>query len=260
MLCKICCSSTDEKFDARMLGKYDVVYYQCPHCQFLQTEEPYWLEEAYSQSINTSDTGYMARNLHFSKILTILLFQLFSTKGKFLDYAGGYGVFVRLMRDNGYDFYWQDKYTKNLFAQGFEWQESTIIDAITTFESFEHFVEPRIELENLLGISKTIIFSTELYPTSQPKPDEWWYFGLEHGQHISFYSIATFNYLAKTYHLNYYNHGSLHILTDKKLSPFQLKTLALARFGVDKFIKKGFLTPKTQSDYQNAVENISKSL
>jgi hypothetical protein len=28
---------------------------------FLQNEEPYWLEEAYSESINISDTGYLQR-------------------------------------------------------------------------------------------------------------------------------------------------------------------------------------------------------
>ncbi len=38
----------------------------------------------------------------------------------FLDYAGGYGVFTRLMRDIGFDFYWHDPYTQNLFANGFE--------------------------------------------------------------------------------------------------------------------------------------------
>lgn len=253
MHCKICHTLIIKKFSATLLKKYEVSYYQCPKCQFLQTEEPYWLEEAYSQSINTSDTGYMARNLFFSKKLTVLLFQLFKNRGKFLDYAGGYGVFVRLMRDNGFDFYWQDKYTQNLFAQGFEWRGQQPINAVTTFESFEHFVEPLVELENLLSISKTIIFSTELYPSSRPKPEDWWYFGLEHGQHISFYSLATFEYLAKTYQLNYHHDGSLHILTDKKLSTFQLKSMSFTKFGLDEIIKKSFLNSKTQTDYELAV-------
>lgn len=256
MNCKICDAPTIKKFNANILNKYEISYYQCPQCQFLQTEEPYWLDEAYSQSINISDTGYMMRNLYFSKKLTLLLFVLFDGKGKFLDYAGGYGVFVRLMRDNGFDFYWQDKYTANLFAQGFEWDKQSAINAITSFEAFEHFVEPLTELENLLNISKTIIFSTELYPISQPSPQEWWYFGLEHGQHISFYSLATFEYLAKAYQINYYNHGSLHILSDKKLSSLQLKALSLTKFGVDKIIKKGFLTSKTQNDHDIAVNKL----
>jgi len=34
--------------------------------------------------------------------------------GIFLDYAAGYGLFVRLMRDAGYNFRWSDLYCQNL--------------------------------------------------------------------------------------------------------------------------------------------------
>ena len=68
----------------------------CEHCGFLQTEEPYWLDEAYSESINVSDTGYMQRNLMLSEKLTILLALFFDKNAKFLDYGGGYGIFTRL--------------------------------------------------------------------------------------------------------------------------------------------------------------------
>ena len=50
-----------------------IAYDHCARCNFLQTEEPYWLDEAYSESINISDTGYMQRNLNLSKKLTIIL-------------------------------------------------------------------------------------------------------------------------------------------------------------------------------------------
>jgi len=120
--------------------------------------------------------------------VTILLALFFNKNGKFLDFAGGYGVFVRLMRDIGFDFVLYDKYTQNLFAKGFEYNPSHKIEAITTFESFEHFAKPMDEIESMLKISKNIIFSTELLPDPIPKPEDWWYYGLEHGQHISFYS------------------------------------------------------------------------
>jgi hypothetical protein len=56
------------------------------------------------------DTGIMQRNLYLSKITAFILLLFFDCRKKFLDYAGGYGVFVRLMRDYGFDFYWYDKY------------------------------------------------------------------------------------------------------------------------------------------------------
>lgn len=70
----------------------------------MQVEEPFRLEEAYSSSINLSDTGYLVRNLFLVKRLTVVLYFLFGRNAKFLDYGGGYGVSVRLMLDYGFDF------------------------------------------------------------------------------------------------------------------------------------------------------------
>jgi hypothetical protein len=44
-------------FRHTVLRKYDVQYFQCGGCGFLQTETPYWLDEAYSSAIVTADTG-----------------------------------------------------------------------------------------------------------------------------------------------------------------------------------------------------------
>jgi hypothetical protein len=230
-----------------MFNKYDINYFHCPHCNFLQTEEPYWLEEAYSESINVSDTGYMQRNLQLSQKLTILLALFFDKNAKFLDYAGGYGVFVLLMRDIGFDFCWDDKFTTNLFARGFNYNGESI-EAITTFESFEHFVNPLEEIEKMLSISKNIIFSTGLLPDPIPKPEEWWYYGLDHGQHISFYSEKTFQYIAKKYNLNYVHLNDLHLLTEKKISSSALNILKFSKFGLHKLFAKQ-LKSKTWNDY-----------
>ena len=119
---------------------------------FFLTEDPFWPEEAYAESINISDTCYISRNLELSKMLTILLSLFFDKNAKYLDYAGGYGVFIRMMSDLGFDFYWYDKFKTNLFAKGFEYQNEKY-EAVTTFESFEHFVGPMKEIENLLKIS-----------------------------------------------------------------------------------------------------------
>jgi len=250
MNCKICDQKTQQIFKAKILNKYEIDYFYCKHCGFLQTEEPYWLEEAYSESINISDTGYIQRNLMLSDIITILLILFFDKNGKFLDYAGGYGVFVRMMRDIGFDFYWDDKYTTNLFARGFEYQNGDKYEAVTTFESFEHFVNPIDEIESLLKISKNIIFSTELLPDPIPRPEEWWYYGLDHGQHISFYSRGTFAFIANKYGLNYENLGGLHLLTKRKIKSAYLKILKLSKFGLHKLFQI-MLKSKTWEDYLN---------
>ena len=257
MICKICGEEAQEKFKAKILKKYDIQYFYCNNCGFLQTEEPYWMEEAYENPINISDTGYLSRNIYLSQKLTILLILFFNKKGKFLDYAGGYGVFVRLMRDIGFDFYWDDKYAKNLFALGFEYEKLIkdkkdkwrgAFEAVTTFESFEHFSDPIEEVKKMLNISGNIIFTTELLLNPLPEPDDWWYYGLDHGQHISFYSKKTFQFIANKFRLNYFNSNNLHIFTNKKFPNFALNVLKFSKFGLHKLLQKQ-IKSKTWEDH-----------
>ena len=254
MKCKICNSETTNCFNSKILGKHLVEYYKCGFCYFLQTEEPFWIDEAYEEPINISDTGYVSRNLLISKKLTLLLYLMFDKNGKYLDYAAGYGVLVRMMRDIGFNFYWEDKYTDNLFSKGFEWNKDTTLQAVTAFEVFEHFVNPIVEIEHLLDISDTIIFTTELYPDHNPSPEEWWYFGLDHGQHISFYSQETLEYIAKIYNLRFYSDGFIHILTRNHISSTKLKLSQFSNYGISKVISRFLMTSKTFIDHQQIVK------
>ena len=220
MRCKICNHTSVEIFTAEMLGRYEIPYYLCDNCGFLQTEEPFWMEESYGSAINAFDTGALARNIALSKKVSVLLYFLFDRSGKYLDYAGGYGFFTRLMRDIGFDFFWHDPFSKNLVARGFEYDGTAALDLLTCFESFEHFTEPMAELEGMLALSRNILFSTELLPTPVPAPGSWWYYGLEHGQHVSFYSRKTLRFIAERFGLTVHSYGStLHLLTYKKIHP-----------------------------------------
>ncbi len=240
MKCKICEQENDEIFRARLLNKYDIAYYYCDNCGFLQTEEPYWLDEAYNESINITDTGILLRNIWYSNLASTIIYFLFNSKDKFLDFAGGYGIFTRLMRDKGFDFYWKDEYTKNIVARGFECDSTDKFEAVTAYEVFEHFSQPTNEISKILKISKNLIFSTELLPIEVPKPEKWWYYGLEHGQHISFYSIKTLRFIAEKFNLNIYsNNRNFHILTKKKINPLLFKLLLkFNNYGIKYFVNK----------------------
>lgn len=258
MICKICNSKAHQVFTAKILKKYDVKYFKCSNCGYLFAEEPYWLEEAYSRSINLSDTGLLDRNIYFSKVLSVLIYFCFNKNGSFLDYAGGYGVFTRLMRDIGFDFYWHDPYTQNLFANGFEVDSKSIrrFEILTAFEVFEHLVNPKEELEKMLGFSNTIIFSTELMPQEVPALKDWWYYGFNHGQHISFYSEKTLHTLANQFNLNYYNVSGTHLLTERKFNHTALVLMKkLRNYGLYQIVKK-LVKSKTFSDHLN-IENKS---
>ncbi len=245
MECRICTRNVSRFAETMILSRYTIQYYVCKNCGFLQTEEPYWLQEAYQDSINIYDTGILQRNIDFSKRTAVLLHTLFDDDFKCLDYGGGYGIFCRLMRDMGFDFFWHDPYTKNLVARGFEYTGNQKINFITAFECFEHFQYPFIEIGKLLEISDTIFFSTLLPPTPTPLPKDWWYFGLNHGQHIAFYSEKTLRFIAEHFKLKLYSNGTyLHLFVTKAPNIrnlnflMKLKFLLMGKEKINRLIKQ----------------------
>jgi hypothetical protein len=251
MKCKICTAQAKKVFMARVINKYDVEYFRCDKCEYLFTENPHWLGEAYERAINISDTGIISRNQHFTKLLSSIIFFLFDKNGKFVDYAGGYGLFTRMMRDVGFDYYWHDPYCENLFSNGFEIniKNKNHFELITAFEVFEHLVDPVDEIKKMMQLSNTIIFSTEILPKPVPKPDDWWYYAFEHGQHISFYSLRTLNFLADIFDLNLYSSDNVFIMTKTSLSATKLKLIKkLYKYGLSNYVKKR-MQSKTWGDH-----------
>lgn len=224
MKCK-CCNSENIKvqFEVRILKKYPAKYLRCEKCGFVFAENPHWIEESYQSAITFADTGISQRNIYFAKFLKIFIRLNFEKKGVFVDYAGGYGLLTRLMRDLGFEYLWTDKYCENLFARGFEYQNGSKIDFITAFEVFEHLSDPSIEVDKMLEISDTIIFSTELIPNPVPAPDQWWYYAFNHGQHLAFYTPESLNQLANSKGLKYYHDKNMHVFTKKNLSDLRIK-------------------------------------
>ena len=251
MKCKICNSETTEQFSALVLNKHTVRYFLCGKCFFLQTEEPYWLDEAYRNTINTSDTGVVARSIFFSKIVTSLICLELEKDRKFLDYGGGYGLFTRLMRDVGFDYYWSDPFTQNLLAKGFEFDSRHgEFELITCFETFEHFTDPMREISSMMKFSSNIFLSTETLPIPVPSPSEWYYYAPEHGQHVSFYSSRTLHHIAGQLGFNYHTNGSdLHFLTKEKISAAGFRFII--RYG--KFL---YLALKKQMKSKTAADSI----
>lgn len=229
MKCRLCDNSTQEIFKKIILNSYSVQYFRCEECSLVQTETPYWLSDAYSESINLNDTGYIARNLLFRETLKYFFKFRFKNTDRFLDFGAGYGVFTRMMRDLNFDFYWSDEFTSNLFSRGFEdTSEGTSFAAITMFEVAEHLVNPLDEFKSLATRTDNIIFSTELAPANDQSLENWWYLGCEHGQHVAIWSDDTISKLAEILGLYRFSKGSLHFLTRAKLTTVQKLVLRLS--------------------------------
>jgi hypothetical protein len=218
--CKICNSKSElflntYIFDASFL----IDYFKCTRCGFLQTQEPTWLDKSYSEAITSLDIGLLNRNINFSNLTEQLLLTFFTETKSYLDFGAGYGVFVRMMRDKGFDFKWYDTHCENLFAKHFEeFDLSKKQDIITAFEVFEHLPNPVEQLAPLLQHSQALIFSTFTNYEAQANFDAWWYRAPLSGQHVSFFTPKSLQLLAEKFNKYFYtNHLDFHIITSKKI-------------------------------------------
>lgn len=234
--CRVC-GCTSEIFSQEKIFDHDIKYLECKGCGYVQTEEPYWLQKAYEEAINISDTGIMSRNRANTKIVAVTLLLLGKLQGIVVDAAGGYGILVRLLRDFGIDAYWSDSYCENMVSRGFEYQKGEA-SLVTAFEVFEHFIDPATELDRLLEIAPNILFSTTIIPEPTPMPNDWWYYGTEHGQHIGFFKVKTLRKLAEDrgkYFVT--DEKSYHLITDKPVNTLVWKTLILFRTFISFFAR-----------------------
>jgi len=220
--CKICGFETEVAFHTKILNRYAVVYYKCPKCFFIQSQEPFWIEESYKEGVSDFDIFTASRCLLNSKLSKRVIRFYFDGSRDFLDYGGGTGLMVRFMRDMGYNFYLSDPYCTNIFAKPFHIEglnnSPRNFELVTAFEVFEHFQDPLKSIEDIFSYSKSVLFSTSLQPSKDVTPESWDYINPLQGQHISLYSIETLKFIAEKYSCNLYTNGYyLHLFTPKKL-------------------------------------------
>lgn len=249
MQCRVCDKQVDLPFALSKLCDKSVRYFDCKFCGYVQTEAPTWLREAYAAPINASDTGIMVRNQENARVVLATLKALGLLQGRVVDYAGGYGILTRMLRDIGVDAWWADQYCENLLAKGFEY-DGTGADLVTGFEVFEHFVHPAEELSTLFTQAPNVLISTQLISRPAPAPDSWWYYGLEHGQHIGFARTATLEYLAKKFCKQLVSDGhTYHLFCDRDVSLPVWRLYRLIGRCFPKLLAFG-LESKTLSDYE----------
>jgi len=251
-MCPVCQTRMQHAFHAQVLHKYTVEYRYCDGCGLLQSETPYWLDEAYGEAIAAADTGLVRRNISLTFKTAALLYFALDADASYVDVAGGYGMLVRLLRDFGFDFYWSDKYCQNHLARGFEASAAPgPIEALTAFEVMEHVQDPVAFVSEALQRygTRTLIFSTQLFDGAPP-PTDWWYYTFATGQHISFYQPRTLARIAQALGLRFYSAHGLHILTDRPLHGARLKWLTGRMALPLSLYVKWRMGSRTQSDHE----------
>jgi hypothetical protein len=194
-LCRLCEGRLIRQFRLAVLNKHDVQYFECGDCGSLQTEPPYWLDEAYGVNLSSLDTGAVQRNLQ-NLAAAYVLSRLFNARDA-IDFGGGDGLLCRLLRDYGVNCFVRDRYAAPTYGQGFSQPNFTVPTLMTAFEVVEHFANPSSELVQLFSPRpKVLLVGTFVYK-NQSK--DWWYIAAEAGQHVFFYSPDAIRWIADQY-------------------------------------------------------------
>lgn len=255
--CTVCQGEMKSLFALCLLQKYEVQCFHCSNCGYVRTEKPYWLSEAYADAIAVTDTGVMVRNVTTAAKLACALFFCLEPSGAHLDVAGGYGILTRLMRDYGFDYYWEDKYCQNLVARGFEAANASVpFSTMSAFEVIEHTEDPVAFVTELMERHRcrTLFFSTETYTGKDGPSPDWWYLSASTGQHISFFQDRTLRHIASRLGLKFYSYGGLHCFTDREFrNGWLIARLSSLSGSVAKFVQRR-LGSRTWKDHIEIVK------
>lgn len=169
----------------------------CKTCDYLFLSNPNWLDIAYELEF-FGDSGYVLRNLNiFKKSITLFRCWKIISNNQVLpdgcDMGAGLGIYARLMRDNGYNFFGSDEFCSMPLIRPFvETNSGTLIK--TAFEVVEHLPSLTKFLKEQVKEVDLFLFSTELRDEGVIPKSDWWYYVFPTGQHIGFHSKKSLSF------------------------------------------------------------------
>ncbi len=243
--CRLCRSATSQVFTRTVLFTHQVAYFHCPSCGGLQTEFPYWLTASrvpQSECFNGGNASQILTNfLLLRRVLEILNVR---PKDRCVDFAGESGLFSRLMRDIGYQFFNFSKvgvnFTNAEFCVGGTWDKFNRSVRLTTiFNKAENFIDPLAEWDAIFSTTTDYILgSTEIY---SGQDSNWDYLAPESGQRTFFYSPATLAQIAMRHRWSAYTLGNYFLLARAPLSAAQVNELMGWSQSLDSVANESFL-------------------
>jgi hypothetical protein len=238
--CRLCGGPAAVEFTLTVLGRHEVDYLKCDSCGSLQTETPYWLDEAYGEgAVHDRDTGMVMRNLD-KQALVVTCSRLLGLprSPRVLDFGGGTGLLCRLLRDVGMDAWLYDPLGGHELSQGFVLDHlEGRFDLVCAFEVVEHLVEPAETLRELAHLADALLIGTEPY---LGQAEDWWYLMPPVGQHVFFFSPRGFDWVAREIGMHHLDLGKHQLFTRVPLSARRQQALqVLVRSPARKLVRTG---------------------
>lgn len=196
--CRLCGGGIKFQFSKLILMRHSVSYFSCDQCDCLQTEKPFWLDEAYQLVNERFDTGQVFRSLNNAGFIDALVNILKLDDQLIVDFGCGSGLMVRVLRDVGLNAVGYDSYSEPRLCIGFHVKEYPQAAVVNLCEVAEHFESPAESLDLIFSHKpKLVIVQTAIF--SELPAQDWTYLSEEHGQHIFFYSIKGMEFIANKY-------------------------------------------------------------
>jgi hypothetical protein len=186
----------------------------------MQTELPYWLDEAYAVPGVHMDVGSATRTVKNWMAATTLFDKIGLPRDSLIvDFGAATGLFARLLRDVGYNARSYDKYSSAHLTNYFnaEHPEKSAPKIVTAFEVFEHFVNPKQEISALLLNKPDLLIFTNWFCDDQK--DDWVYFVEDTGQHVFLYKQQALRDIADKLDYDLVLTSFFHILVRRKAPP-----------------------------------------
>ncbi|WP_170265127.1 class I SAM-dependent methyltransferase [Salibacter halophilus] len=187
------CSLCDQWSNHKVPGPFNRTYYRCKNCELIFVDPSDFISEKEElrrydlHENNSDDEGYQT---FLKKAVEPALLYL-NDEMQGLDYGSGLNkVLSLLLKEQGikcdnFDYY----YHPELEDKKYEFIFST--------ETFEHFTDPKKELEkidNLLVEGGYLVVMTKTW-ISEERFEKWHY--ARDYTHVSFFNVETFHYIAK---------------------------------------------------------------
>lgn len=205
MICPLC--------ETPLTHKLDDFYYACQECEAIVKNSQYYLsssaeKERYQEHNNdVQDVFYQ----QFTSPITHFILDNYSQNHLGLDYGCGTGpVISSQLQKEGFQvklydpfFYPDESYLNHTY------------DYIFSCEVFEHFYQPKLEIEKLLSLLKSngrLIIMTHQFEGDISFSN--WYYRKD-PTHVFIYTKNTFEYIAKKYRLIIENQTNRLIILKK---------------------------------------------
>ena len=121
------------------------------------------------------------------------------------------GLFGRMMRDRGFNFFAYDRHQFPFYMDQFHANDPSTLEPalITSHEVLEHLADPGRELTDIFGRgAELVIVSTEIFQGQGP---DWSYLAPHHGQHVFFYAQRAMEMIGARFGYNYATIPMLHV-------------------------------------------------